>query len=88
MARRRALPAGPSPLPGLGPGLGEAWPEALLELAIERAARVMLDREKASDNKRSARRSPRQPMIGDQIYGFALRFTYTQSKRFRVGLET
>ena len=46
-------PAGPSPLPGLAPGLDDARAGALLQLAIDRGARVHLDRDEGRDRKSS-----------------------------------
>ena len=68
-------PAGPSPLPGLAPGLEDARAGALLQLAIDRGARVHLDRDEGRDRKSSFERSPRGPMMDAQAHAFALRFT-------------
>ena len=68
-------PAGPSPLPSLAPGLEDARAGALLQLAIDRGARVHLDRDEGRDRKSSFESSPRGPMIGAQAHAFALRFT-------------
>ena len=73
--RRPSRPAGPSPLPGLAPGLEDARAGALLQLAIDRGARVHLDRDEGRDRKSSFESSPRRPMIGAQAHAFALRFT-------------